>query len=129
MATGVWWARRESRIIGVDRSVQKLLIQHIRTLTRQRTGAISLTLLRQPSISSMTAELLLRLAGLVAASHFTLGHVASQTTNVVLQDLVVFLELVVVRLDRVDAFGEGLKGGLERLGLPICSQRKNSHTR
>lgn len=74
--------------------------------------------LRPPSISYGTVKLLLRLARLAAASHFTLCHVASQPADVVLQDLVVFLELVVIRLDRVDAFGEGLEGGLERLGLP-----------
>lgn len=125
MTSVVLWARRESRIIGADRSVQKLLTERIRPPS-QRTGKISLTVLRRPSISYVTAELLLRLASLVAASHFTLGHVASQTTDVVLQDLIVFLELVVVRLDRVDAFGEGLEGGLERLGLPIRRQRTHS---
>lgn len=126
MTSVVWWARRESRIIGVDRSVQKLLTERIRPPTSQRTGKISLIVLRRPFISYVTAELLLRLASLVAARHFTLGHVASQTTDVVLQDLVVLFELVVVRLDRVDAFGEGLEGGLERLGLPIRSQRTHS---
>lgn len=92
------------------------------------TDSSATTSLRRPSFSYDTAGLLLRLASLVAASHLTLGHVACQTTNVVLQDLVVFLELVVVRLDRVDAFGEGLEGGLECLGLPIRSQRTRSHT-
>ena len=53
-------------------------------------------------------ELFGRLPRLGTASHFALGHVAGEATDIVLQDLVLVLELVVVRLDGVNAFGEGL---------------------
>lgn len=66
-----------------------------------------------------TTGLLLRFASFGAASHFALGHVAGETTDVVLQNLVLVFQLVVVRLDRVNAFGEGLEGRLEGFGLPI----------
>lgn len=73
----------------------------------------------QPSLHSERGDLFLRLARFRAPSHFALRHVASESTNVVLQDLVLVLQLVVVGLDGVNAFGEGLQRGLEGFGLPV----------
>jgi len=67
------------------------------------------------------AELFLRFPRFGTAGHFTLGHVAGQATDVVLENLVLVFQLVVIRLDGVNALGESLKGGLESLGLPIRS--------
>lgn len=64
-------------------------------------------------------ELFLSFPSLGAASHLTLGHVASQTTDVILQDLVLVFQFVMVRLDRVNTFGESLERRLEGLGLSV----------
>jgi hypothetical protein len=69
------------------------------------------------------AELFLRFPSLGTASHFALGHVAGQATDVVLENLVLVFQLVVIRLDRVNALGEGLERGLKSLGLPIRNSR------
>ena len=79
--------------------------------------ATVLIVVRHFSDTRGARELFLGLARLGAASHFALGHVAGEAANVVLQDLVLVLQLVVIRLDGVNAFGEGLEGGLEGLGL------------
>lgn len=73
-----------------------------------------------PMFRSM-APLLLSFPSFGAAGHLTLGHVASQTTNVILQDLILIFQLVMVRLDSIDTFGESLKGRLEGLGLSVPS--------
>lgn len=67
------------------------------------------------------AELFLRFPSFGTASHFALGHIPCQATDVVLENLVLVFQLVVIRLDRVNALGEGLERGLESLGLPIRS--------
>lgn len=61
-----------------------------------------------PHPSQRAAGLFLRLTRFGASSHFALGHVAGQTTNVVLKNLVLVLELVVIGLNRFDTLGEGL---------------------
>jgi len=64
-------------------------------------------------------ELFLGFSSLCTASHFALGHVAGETTDVVLEDLVLVFQLIVVGLDCINAFGESLEGGLESLCLPV----------
>jgi hypothetical protein len=64
-------------------------------------------------------ELFLSFSSLCTASHFALGHIAGKTTDVVLEDLVLVFQLIVVGLDCVNAFGEGLERGLESLCLPV----------
>lgn len=69
------------------------------------------------------ARLLLRLLDFGAGSgHFALGHVSGQTADVILQEFVFAFEFIVVGLDGIDAFGEGLEGRLEGLGLSGGSQ-------
>lgn len=70
-------------------------------------------------------ELFLGFASLRTARHLALGHVTGKTTDVVLEDLVLVFQLVVVRLDRINALGKSLEGGLESLGLPVSITQKS----
>lgn len=65
-----------------------------------------------------TSELFLRLARLGAAFRgVALGHVAGQSTNVVLQEFVLVLQFIVVIFYGVDPFRQCLKRRLKRFGL------------
>ena len=65
-----------------------------------------------------TSELFLRLARLGAALRgVALGHVAGQSTNVVLQEFVLVLQFIVVIFYGVDPFRQCLKRRLKRFGL------------
>lgn len=50
----------------------------------------------QPFLDPGARELFLGLACLGAASHFALGHVAGEATDVILQDLILVFQLIVV---------------------------------
>lgn len=80
-------------------------------------------------LSDCRRVLLLRLASLGASGHFILGHVASQSTNIVLQDFVFGLQLVVVRFDCIDALSKCLQRRLKGLGLSFGGLKLANHER
>ena len=89
---------------------------HVHRIRGRSVVNVKSALMLRGSIS--TSKLFLRLARLGAALRgVALGHVAGQSTNVVLQKFVLVLQFIMVVFHGVDPFCQCLKRRLKRFGL------------